>query len=79
MSSHVECRCVEQLLEVVRRILRGCGLLVVPTRLLSVPVPGWVSGESAIAGAASIPVEPLELSFPNVAVPGLPEEPIVRL
>ena len=39
----------------------------------------WVSGESAIAGTASIPVEPLELSFPKVAVPGLPEESIVRL
>ena len=39
----------------------------------------WVSGESAIAGAARIPVEPLELSFPNVAVPGLPEKSVARL
>ena len=38
-----------------------------------------VSGESAIAGAANIAVEPLELSLPKVAVPGLPEESIVRL
>ena len=40
---------------------------------------GRGQNQNLLAGAANIPVEPLELSFPKVAVPGLPEESVARL